>query len=75
MTKIPEMTAKQFSDALKRRGFRHAFLFWFEDTSGACPHVSFGGLFTRKGKLLRRATLAQLIRARDAEIAKMGTPR
>jgi hypothetical protein len=63
----PEMSHRQFVAALKRNGFRHAALFWFEDTSGRTPGASYSGIFTRKGKTCRRATIAHLIRQRDAQ--------
>lgn len=59
-----ELSFKQFQAALKRDGFRHVALFWFEDTTGATPGHSFPGVFLRNGKHLRRATIAQLRRQR-----------
>jgi len=70
MKRPPDMSLAQFTAALKRNGFKYGHLFWFYDTSGQTSGVSYAGIFTRKGKLLRRATLAHLIRQRNVEIVK-----
>jgi hypothetical protein len=72
MMRPRDMTRAEFKAALARRGFRGPIIAWFEDTTGATPGVSYSGVYTRKGKLLRRTTIAHLIRSRDAEIAKQG---
>jgi hypothetical protein len=64
-----DMTRAQFAAALGRNGFRKVLL-WIEDTSGACPGVSWGIVISRgTGKIMRRATLAKVIQARETEIA------
>lgn len=68
MKRPPDMSARQFNAALKRNGFRHAFLFWFEDTTGQTEGISYSGIFYRKGKLARRATLAHLLKRREHQI-------
>lgn len=70
MKRPPEMSRAQFRAALKRNGFRQ-ILMWFEDTTGECPSVSWGAILAIKtGKIMRRATLAKIIRERNSEIAK-----
>jgi hypothetical protein len=65
-----DMTGPQFAAALRRNGFRKVLL-WIEDISGACPGVSWGVVMNvRTGKVMRRATLAKVIQAREGEIAK-----
>jgi hypothetical protein len=67
-----DMTGPQFAEALRRNGFRKVLL-WIEDTSGACPGVSWGIVIRRgTGRIMRRATLAKVLREREAEIAKRG---
>jgi hypothetical protein len=67
-----DMTGAQFAGALRRNGFRKVLL-WIEDTSGACPGVSWGIVIRRgTGKIMRRATLAKVIQERETEIAKRG---
>ena len=65
-----DFTSAQFNAALKRNGFRWAALWWFVDTTGACPNIHFSGIFYRNGKCARRATLAHLIKRREEEDAK-----
>jgi hypothetical protein len=69
--KVPrDLTRDQFLSALRKRGFRKVLL-WIEDTSGACPGVSWGIVIRRgTGGIMRRATLAKVIQEREAEIAK-----
>lgn len=67
----PEMSRKQFNASLARNGFRQCLL-WFEDMTGQCPGVSWGGVLHRNGKMARRATIAKLRRDRDAEIKRRG---
>ena len=69
MKRPPEMSRRQFRETIKRRGFRQ-ILMWFEDTTGECPGVSWGAILHMNGKMAYRATLAKIIRERDAEIAK-----
>jgi hypothetical protein len=67
-----DMTALQFAKALRHNGFRKVLL-WIEDNSGACPGVSWGIVIRRgTGKVMRRATLAKVLREREVEIAKRG---
>jgi hypothetical protein len=63
-----DMTASQFSVALQRNGFKRQAGFWAE--SRDLPNHHFGLLFDRKGKLLRRLSVAYLIQRRDEELAK-----
>ena len=65
-----DMSNREFSAAMKRNGFRHEFLLWFKDTTAQTPHIRFSGLFSTKGKLFRRATIAHLIRQREAELKR-----
>lgn len=60
------MSRKQFNSALRRNGFRQTPLgLWFVDTTGVCPATHFGALLHPKTfKMLRRATLAKLIKDR-----------
>lgn len=60
-----DMTRAEFNAALSRRGFSGPVFWWFTDTTGVAPHVSFGGVYNNNGKLCRRATLAHLIKSRD----------
>lgn len=64
-----DMSDRQFLDALKRNGFSRPVLFWVHDKTDAAAGVSFGMLVTRKGKILKRATIAKLIKDR-AEYAE-----
>lgn len=64
-----EMSRAQFKAALKKNGFRSILGCWFEDTTGQCDRVSWGALIGPSG-LLRRATLAKIVRERRAEVAK-----
>lgn len=68
------MSRAAFKAALARNGFRGPVIAWFADTSGLTPGHSFSGVFTAKGKLLRRSTLAHLIRARAEAAAKLAAP-
>lgn len=70
MKQPPDMSRAQFKDALARHGFKGPILMWFQDTKH--PHISYGGVYSMKGKLHRRATLAKLIRSRKEEEAKAG---
>ena len=65
-----DMTAREFAKALERNGFRHDFLFWFKDTTGATPNIGYSGIFYRNGKCARRTTIAHLISSRDKELAR-----
>ena len=63
-----DMTDAQFKAALKRNGFRRILL-WAE--TEAVPGVSFSLLFhPRTRKVLKRQSVAYLIKRRDEEIAK-----
>lgn len=64
MNALPrDMTHKQFLAALERNGFRKPVLFWVSSKDD--PSRSYSMIFTRKGKLLRRVTLAHLIAERE----------
>ena len=64
MRKPRDLTAAQFNAELRCRGFRRILL-WVEDTTGVAPGVSFGVIVSqRTGKILRRATLAKVLRER-----------
>lgn len=70
MKRPPEMSRRQFQEALQRNGFKQVLL-WFQDTTGQVTNTSWGGLLMPgTGKLARRATLSYLIRERAAEVAK-----
>ena len=63
-----DMTRAQFLEALDRNGFRKPVLIWV--TSKDDPSVSYSMVFTGKGKLLRRLTIANLIASREKNRAK-----
>jgi len=67
MKRPPEMTRKQFQAALKRNGFRQV-LVWIEDTTGQVRGTSWGMVMHSSGKMAYRATIAKVIRERDAQI-------
>jgi hypothetical protein len=65
-----EMTAAEFNAALREAGF--GIDRWrIVDVSGTCPGFVAMPSF-RKGVVNRNATLAKVIRERDAEIARRG---
>jgi hypothetical protein len=66
----PEMSSAEFNAALREAGFGvdHGQIV---DVSGKCPGFIAMPSF-RKGVVNRRATLAKVIRERDAEIARRG---
>lgn len=65
-----DMTRAQFKAALTRNGFSGPVFAWFEDTTGRTPGISYSGVFLSDGTLCRRATIAYLIKQRDAEAAR-----
>lgn len=68
-----EMTAKEFTAALKRHGFKHDYLFWFSDTTGQMTDTRVGCIWdSRNKRIARRSTLAKLIRIRDEHVARAG---
>jgi hypothetical protein len=69
MKRPPDLSRAAFKAALQRNGFCMVLL-WCRDTSGAMPGSSYGVVMDRKGKILRRATLAHVIRSRAADVAK-----
>jgi hypothetical protein len=69
--KTRDMTRREFTAALKRNGFKHEFLFWFEDTTGQTPDIHYPGIFQKNGKTMRRATISRLIKHRDAELKRL----
>ncbi len=64
-----DMTSAQFAAALKRNGFSKPVIFWVSHPD--LPNHSFSMLFTSKGKLCRRETIAHLIKRRDEELANV----
>lgn len=66
-----DMSRAEFVAALKRNGFASDFGAWFKDTSGQAPGYSIGGVFTHRGVLLRRTTIAYLIERRKAIVAEI----
>lgn len=72
MKRPPEMSRRQFTEALTRNGFKQTLL-WIQDTTGQVPNVSWGIVMHRGGKIARRATLAKVLRERTAEIAKVAS--
>lgn len=69
MKRPPEMTRRQFQAALKRNGFQQVLL-WVRDTTGQVPGTSWGMVLHANGKTAYRASLAKVIRAREAEIER-----
>jgi hypothetical protein len=63
-----EMSRAQFAAALARNGFKRQAGLWAE--SRDLPGHHFGLLFDRKGKLLRRLSVAYLIKRRDEELSR-----
>jgi hypothetical protein len=63
-----DLTEAQFQRALEQRGFRELepiFRRYFVDTTGICPTLRIGGLYTdRPWRLWRRGTLAHLHQTR-----------
>lgn len=45
-------------------------LLWISDTTGQVPDTSWGIILHRNGKVARRATLAMVIRERDAQVKR-----
>ncbi len=70
MKRPPEMSRAQFNAALKRNGFKKVLL-WISDTTGIVPGVSWGVLLHRNGKTAYRATLAHVLRERNAAEANL----
>lgn len=64
-----EMTRQQFHAALERNGFKKPVLLWVE--SRDLPGIHFSMLLHNNGKVARRATIAHLIKSRDAELNKL----
>ena len=73
-----DMTRKQFLAALERNGFSRPILLWVHDRKSEERNAE-GRIvrsidrpltFTSKGKLLRRESLANLLRARDRDAKK-----
>jgi hypothetical protein len=64
-----QMTSTEFNAALRRAGFGvdHGRIV---DVSGKCPGFATFPAFRRDGSVDRDATLAKVIRERDAEIAR-----
>ncbi len=68
-----DMSRVQFLAALARNGFGKPIMFWISSKDD--PSRSYGMIFTAKGKLRRRETLAHVLRernkARSAEETKV----
>jgi hypothetical protein len=64
----PQMTAAQFAAALKHHGFR-VVRAKIEDATGRCPGIRWPAVL-RGRNVDRNKTLAKVIAARDAEIAR-----
>jgi len=65
------MTRREFETALERNGFRLAYLFWYEDTTGQTPGVLYSGVYD--GTTLhdrRRDTVRRLIAQRARELSR-----
>lgn len=58
-----DMTKAQFYAALDRNGFNRPTLWWVSSKDD--DSISYGMIFDRTGKLMRRATLAHVIYSRD----------
>lgn len=71
MKRPPEMSRAAFKSALARNGFRQT-LMWISDTTGIAPNISWGVVIHRNGKTAYRATLAKVLRERNAIEAKGG---
>ena len=67
-----QMTSGEFKTALRAAGFG-VENGQIVDISGTCPGFATVAIF-RNGEVDRRATFAKVIRERDAEIARRGTP-
>jgi hypothetical protein len=65
MKRPPELSKRQFDAALRRNGFRQVLL-WVQDTTGIAPGTSWGMVMHMNGKSAYRATLAKVLRARNA---------
>lgn len=63
-----DMTRKQFFAALDRNGFCRPILAWVSSKDDRSH--SFSMVFTPKGKILRRLTIAHLIAEREKARAK-----
>jgi len=71
---VRDMTRREFAAALRRRGWRLELL-WIVGLETFDGHTMGVGIVTdRKGKLMRRATLANAIRVAAAEEAKRVKP-
>jgi hypothetical protein len=64
----PQMSSAEFSNALREAGFG-VHRGQIVDVSGKCPGFAAMPLF-RNGAVNRNATLAKVLRARDAEIER-----
>lgn len=64
-----QMTSAEFNAALRQAGFG-VDRGWIVDVSGKCPGFATFPAFQRDSSVDRDATLAKVIRERDAEIAR-----
>lgn len=63
-----DMTRQEFKTALARNGFRLTVLGWWAECD-ELPGVSLGTVYNPKnGRMLRRDTIAHLIRERDRRL-------
>jgi hypothetical protein len=67
----PQMSAAEFNEALKRHGFRDVRA-KIEDATGKCPGVSWSAVFRGRAAVDYNKTLAKVIAARNAELARRG---
>lgn len=65
MKRPPEMSRGAFKAALARNGFKQTLL-WITDATGIAPGISWGVIMHRNGKTAYRATLARVLRERNA---------
>jgi hypothetical protein len=66
-----QMSAAEFNAALKRHGFR-VVRAKIEDATGKCPGVSWSAIFIGRAAVDYNKTLAKVIAARNAELARRG---
>jgi hypothetical protein len=67
----PQISAAEFNAALKRPGFR-VVRAKIEDATGNCPGVRWSAVLRGRTAIDYNKTLAKVIAARDAELARRG---
>ena len=70
-----DMTQRQFAEALRRNGFEQLngglMVYYFKDTTGVAPGAVFGATVDPDTmNILRRATVARLLRDRKKQTAQ-----